>query len=98
MLEQGLVDEVRGLMLNGCPREAQSMQAIGYKEIIQYLDGEMTLDEAAETIKRNTRRYAKRQETWFRRYNMFYRLDMYCAPYEHACKYITEKLKIARAP
>ena len=67
MLEQGLVDEVRALLDSGVPRTCTAMQAIGYKEIVRALDGVCTLDEAAEGIRRESRRYAKRQLTWLRR-------------------------------
>jgi tRNA dimethylallyltransferase len=67
MLEEGLVDEVKHLVSMGCDRNSVSMQGLGYKEIISYLEGETTLDEAIYTIKRDTRHFAKRQLTWFRR-------------------------------
>ena len=67
MFDNGLVDEVRGLLESGVSRNAQAMLGIGYKETIEYLDGRLTLDEAIETIGRATRHYAKRQATWFRR-------------------------------
>lgn len=67
MIAEGLVEEVEGLMKKGYSRELVSMQGIGYKEIISYLEGEIDLDEAVAILKRNTRRYAKRQLTWFRR-------------------------------
>lgn len=67
MIENGLIDEVRKLLDMGYSRKLSSMQAIGYKEIISYLDGELKLEEAIEVLKRNTRRFAKRQLTWFRR-------------------------------
>ena len=67
MLEDGLVEEVRKLMEMGCKRESTAMQGLGYKEIIAYLLGENTLDEAVYLIKRDTRHFAKRQLTWFRR-------------------------------
>lgn len=67
MISEGLVEEVEGLMKKGYNRELVSMQGIGYKEIISYLEGEVDLDEAVAILKRNTRRYAKRQLTWFRR-------------------------------
>ena len=67
MLEDGLVEEVRKLMEIGCKRESTAMQGLGYKEIIAYLLGEITLDEAVYLIKRDTRHFAKRQLTWFRR-------------------------------
>lgn len=67
MLADGLVEEVRTLLASGIPRTATCLQAIGYKELIAYLDGTETLDQAREAIARGTRRYAKRQRTWFRR-------------------------------
>jgi tRNA dimethylallyltransferase len=67
MIEEGLVDEVKELLERGIPKTSTAMQAIGYKEIVEYLEGTISLEEAIELIKRNTRRYAKRQMTWFRR-------------------------------
>jgi len=67
MKEAGLVDEVRGLMEAGCTLEMNSMQAIGYKEIYAALRDNTSLDDAFEQIKLNTRHFAKRQMTWFRR-------------------------------
>jgi len=67
MVEEGLLDEVKRLKEMGLTKDTVSMQGLGYKEILSYLDGEITLDEAIEIIKRDTRRFAKRQLTWFRR-------------------------------
>lgn len=67
MLEEGLVDEVRGLLDKGYTKDLVSMQGLGYKEIAAYLEGEMSLYEAVYVLKRDTRRFAKRQFTWFRR-------------------------------
>ena len=67
MVERGLVEEVKKLKDMGYHREMVSMQGLGYKEILDYLDGKMTLDEAIYIIKRETRHFAKRQLTWFRR-------------------------------
>lgn len=67
MFAQGLVDEVRRLLDGGVPERATSMQAIGYKELTAFLRGEGTEDAAREQIKLASRRYAKRQRTWFRR-------------------------------
>lgn len=68
MLRQGLVQEVRLLLESGLlPERDGALQAIGYKEIVRYLHGEVTLAQATEEIKMNSRRYAKRQMTWFRR-------------------------------
>ena len=66
MLENGLIDEVKALRKIGVTKDCQCMQAIGYKEIWDYLDGEITLDNAIDLMKKNTRNYAKRQLTWFR--------------------------------
>ncbi len=66
MYESGLVDEVKQLLLEGCKPGMTSMDGIGYKEIISYLEGEYNLDTALELIKKNSRNYAKRQLTWFR--------------------------------
>lgn len=79
MFEKGLVDEVKNLLNLGYTKDMISMQGIGYKEIIKYLDKEYTFDEAKEIIKRDSRRYAKRQLTWFRRYEnaKWYDLDKY---------------------
>ena len=63
----GLLDEVRGLLAAGRPRAANAFKALGYREALRHLDGEVGLDEAIALTKRNTRRYAKRQWTWFRR-------------------------------
>lgn len=67
MVERGLVDEVTRLQEMGCHSEMVAMQGLGYKEILDYLDGKFTLDEAIYIIKRETRHFAKRQLTWFRR-------------------------------
>ena len=67
MVEQGLFAEVEGLRKNGYDKDLVSMQGIGYKEVLMYLDGEISKDEAIELIKKNTRHLAKRQLTWFRR-------------------------------
>ncbi len=67
MLEEGLVKEVEGLLAYGCRLDMVSMQGLGYKEIIAYLNGECSLEEAVYILKRDTRHFAKRQLTWFRR-------------------------------
>lgn len=66
MLEEGLIDEVKNLMSNGITKDNQSMQAIGYKEIIKYLEGEWDYGFAIDKLKQFSRNYAKRQLTWFR--------------------------------
>lgn len=67
MLQDGLVEEVRALKRMGLKKEMVSMQGLGYKEILEYLDHTCTLEEAVYKIKRDTRHFAKRQLTWFRR-------------------------------
>ena len=66
MLEAGLVEEVRALLERGFRSSLTAARAIAYPEIVAYLDGDLSLDEARETIARNTRRYARRQMSWFR--------------------------------
>ena len=67
MIENGLVDEVKNIFNLGYDKTLNSLNTVGYKEIIQYLQGEISLDRAVELMKRNTRHYAKRQMTWFKK-------------------------------
>lgn len=67
MLEAGLLDEIRQLLSDGIPSHCTAMQAIGYKEFVAALDGKCTVEEAADLVRQSSRRYAKRQLTWFRR-------------------------------
>ena len=67
MLQMGLLDEIKSLLSSGIPKDATALQAIGYKEFIACLNGEMTLQQAADDLKKSSRHYAKRQLTWFRR-------------------------------
>lgn len=67
MMEEGLLEEVRALRERGLNKEMVSMQGLGYKEILAYLDGEYDLERAVYLIKRDTRHFAKRQLTWFKR-------------------------------
>lgn len=67
MMESGLMDEVKNLKEHGCTREMVSMQGLGYKEIFAYLEGEYSYEEAVNVLKRDTRHFAKRQLTWFKR-------------------------------
>ncbi len=67
MMEDGLVDEVKNVLAKGYSKNLNALNTVGYKEIISYLENQITLDRAIELIKRNTRRYAKRQLTWFRK-------------------------------
>jgi len=66
MIEEGLVEETKKILSSGFSKELNSLNTVGYKEIISYLENEITLERAVELIKRNTRRFAKRQMTWFR--------------------------------
>lgn len=75
MFERGLIEEVERLLKEGVPESAQSMQGIGYKEIVAGLNGSETEEEMKETVKRNTRRYAKRQITYFKRLQNLHVLD-----------------------
>ncbi|MDI3534119.1 MAG: tRNA dimethylallyltransferase [Thermosediminibacterales bacterium] len=67
MIEKGLVQEVKNLLDMGFTKKMNSMKGLGYKQIIDYLEGKLTLDEAINLIKRETRRFAKRQFTWFKK-------------------------------
>ena len=66
MIESGLIDEVKGLIENGVAKDAQSMKAIGYKEVIAYLEDKISFEDMIELIKKNSRNYAKRQLTFCR--------------------------------
>ena len=76
MLANGLVDEVKGLLAEEKPLSQQAQCAIGYAEIIDYLSGNTNLQDATELIKKNTRRFAKHQRTWFRRFENVNWLDI----------------------
>lgn len=67
MMQEGLLEEVNALRLRGLKRESVAMQGLGYKELFGYFEGEYPLEEAVRIIKRDTRHFAKRQLTWFRR-------------------------------
>lgn len=67
MIKSGLVEEVKQLSKRGYPLTIKPFQSLGYKQILNYLQGDLSLDEAVSLIKRNTKRYAKRQLTWFRK-------------------------------
>jgi len=66
-LDAGLVDEVKGLLAQGYDRLVPALQGLGYKELIDYVDGKVTLEDTRRRLKQNTRRFAKRQLTWFRK-------------------------------
>jgi len=76
MMENGLVNEVEKLVELGYDKNAIAMQGLGYKEILAYIRGECSMDEAVEILKRETRRYAKRQITWFKRIEDVKWIDM----------------------
>lgn len=84
MIEAGLVEEVKKIKSMGCSREMVSMQGLGYKEILAYLDGGCTLEEAVYIIKRETRHFAKRQLTWFKRERDVIWLDKQAFGYDDA--------------
>jgi len=67
MIEVGFVDEVKNILKNGFDKNLNSLNTVGYKEIIQHLEGELSIERAIELINRNTRHYAKRQMTWFKK-------------------------------
>jgi tRNA dimethylallyltransferase len=76
MLEAGLIDEVKNLKKDGIDDSCQSMQGIGYKEVLEYLDDKYDFDTMKSILKQSSRRYAKRQMTWFRRYKEIQWLDL----------------------
>ena len=97
MLEKGLVDEVKKLREMGLSMENISMQGIGYKEIIECLNGEVSLESAIENIKQNTRHMAKRQVTWFKREKDVIYVDPFSfESNEKIVDYMIEKIKTER--
>ncbi len=95
MLEQGLVNEVKGLLDAGLDVNSNSMQGIGYKEIVEHLTSDVSLEEATYNIKKNTRHFAKRQLTWFRRERDVNWIDISKYDYdnERILSYMTEVIK-----
>ena len=95
MMEQGLLEEVKKLKEMGYTKDMVSMQGLGYKELLAYLDGEYTLEEAVYIIKRDTRHFAKRQLTWFRRERDVIWVDKSAFDYddEKILKYMIEEIK-----
>lgn len=96
MLRKGLIEEVDNLLEMGCSKDLISMQGLGYKEIVKYLTGEWTYTQAIEILKRDTRRFAKRQLTWFRQYDdiKWFYIDAYSEKekmYEDVFKYLDER-------
>lgn len=90
MFERGLVDEVRSLCDRGLAGALTSRQAIGYKEVIEALEGSMTMDEAREEVKLRSRRYAKRQLSWFRRDGRVRWIDCDRIGRDEACRLIVD--------
>lgn len=76
MVERGLIEEVQGILDAGHSKKLQALQTVGYREVIDFFDGKMNRAAMIEKIKTNTRRYAKRQLTWFRRWEFIYWLDV----------------------
>jgi tRNA dimethylallyltransferase len=94
MLDAGLVEEVKGLLDMGYTKDLISMQGLGYKEIIQYLEGRVSLDEAIEILKMETRRFAKRQMTWFRREGRIHWLNAdQFESRQDICSWLTDDVK-----
>ncbi len=95
MLKEGLLEEVTALKEMGLKRGMVSMQGLGYKEMLAYLDGECSLEEAVEILKRDTRHFAKRQMTWFKREEDVIWLDKSSYAYEET-KILEAMLQILR--
>lgn len=95
MLEDGLVEEVSRLKEMGCHRGMVSMQGLGYKEILAYLEGDCSLEAAVEILKRDTRHFAKRQITWFKREQEVIWLNKEDYAYDEE-RILEEMLKILR--
>ena len=95
MMDEGLVKEVEELRNDGCHRGMVSMQGLGYKEILAYLEGEYPLEEAVRILKRDTRHFAKRQLTWFRRESdvIWVDKDRFNWDEKEILKYMTEILE-----
>ena len=92
MIKDGLISEVETLVKMGCKREMQAMQGIGYKEVFDYLEGRITKEECIELIKKNTRNFAKRQLTWFKRDKRYLWLDCEATDViDDAIYYVTNK-------
>ncbi len=76
MIDNGLLEEIRGLVAAGATPAMDALQTVGYKEVVRFLNDELEREEMIDLIKRNTRRYAKRQLTWFRRYDQATWIDL----------------------
>ncbi len=94
MIEAGLFEEVKALSESGMMRSMQSMQGIGYKEVLAYREGECELSECVELIKKNSRNYAKRQLTWFKRDERYQWFDIGEEELlSHAIAYVEERIR-----
>ena len=80
MVDDGLVEEVRSLLDKGYAKDLNALNTVGYKEIISYLEGEVSLEKAISELQKNTRRFAKRQMTWFRKYSPDHWIEYYAEP------------------
>jgi tRNA dimethylallyltransferase len=99
MFDAGLIDEALNIYKKGYDKSLPSMQAIGYKELFEYVDGKIDIEHAKELIKKRTRNYAKRQLTWFKNNAdvKFFTVNSYNSfggLFESACGYIEERLDI----
>ena len=90
MIKMGLLDEVKGLKAKGYGRDLKSMQAIGYKEMYDHIEGDISLEAAVDAIKKESRHFAKRQETWFKKEK---NVTMIHVSKTDALKFISEDLK-----
>ena len=100
MIDAGLIGEVEGLLAMGCRRESTAMQGLGYKEIIDYLQGKTDLERAVYLIKRDTRHFAKRQITWFKREPdvVWVQRDVLGREDEKLLAYMMQQLKMRNIP
>lgn len=96
MMADGLLEEVKGLVENCLDRHSTAGQAIGYKELLDYLDGSCSLEEAVATIKQRTRRYAKRQISWFKNDGRVRWLDMDAMSIEEARDKVVSTLRLCQ--
>jgi tRNA dimethylallyltransferase len=92
MLEEGLIEEVKELKDKGLTTDETSMKAIGYKEVLGYLEGKYDYDMMVDILKKNTRNFAKRQLTWFRRYDDATWIDLDRNDFEKNYKNIINQL------
>lgn len=92
MIEAGLVEEVNILKNSGLDDSFQSMQGIGYKEVLSYLDGHTSYDEMVDRVRQNSRNYAKRQMTWFKRYADIHFIDLQAVSTEEALREILSNI------